>query len=116
MTRNELKGKQTPGVAELSDNSVGKTSMSVGGRKACIATPWDNISPNEAEANAALYAEAHNVANSTGMWPKDLEQRVKELEEALLELVTNQPHRAQDNYEPRIKAAERARAILNKKP
>lgn len=82
-TRDFLRGKQTPGLAELRENNVGKTSIAISGRKACVAVPWDNITPNEAEANAALYAEAHNASNETGMWPLDMVERIKELESAL---------------------------------
>ena len=39
--------------------------------------------PTEQHANAVLYAEAHNVANATGMWPLDMVERIKELESAL---------------------------------
>ena len=101
MTREELKGKQTPGEVciEASGYTGSKILMRVGGALFNTAN----------EANAALYAEAHNVANRTGMWPEDLEARVKELEEAL-DTITQQTERAGwDGM-----SVHHARAILNK--
>ena len=75
MTREELKGRQTPGQCEVTDDGRIWGGLDFGDM---IADVWI-----DEHANAALYAEAHNVANRTGMWPEDLEARVKELEQAL---------------------------------
>jgi len=75
MSRDELKGKQTKGEMHLSGVGAevygGKSGMHL------VKIRQDGY---EYRADAALYAEAHNVANSTGMWPQDLVDRVKELE------------------------------------
>lgn len=125
MTREELKGKQTKGVMHLSGVGAevygGKNGMHL------VKIRQDGY---EYRADAALYAEAHNVANSTGMWPQDLVDRVKELEacvESLLPLA-QRIHAACDkgdvlNYDNDHDAADAieyegvitsARAILNK--
>lgn len=84
MTREELKGKQTPGPVMFSTMEYPCVM--------CANHPqWNTADiseglPNghdETMANGTLYAEAHNVANRTGMWPEDLVARVKELEQAL---------------------------------
>lgn len=75
MTREELKGKQTPGEGFTSDDGLG-TIVARNGFVTAHCPRWDG----QAEANAALYAEAHNVANRTGLWPEDMEARIKELE------------------------------------
>lgn len=83
MERNELKGKQTPGLYRA------VVQMVLGDRK--LFADCTVAEPNGSEydygrvpttANAALYAEAHNVANETGMWPLDMVERIKELEAA----------------------------------
>lgn len=38
---------------------------------------------DESKAVAALIAEAHNVANESGMWPREMQERIKKLEEAM---------------------------------
>lgn len=89
MERQELKGKQTPGVI-----LVGATdTVYVNWRlriddddRREVAVMSIDCPPEEELANAALYAEAHNVANRTGLWPLDMEQRIKELEEAAQKL------------------------------
>ena len=84
MTREELNGKQTPGPVMFSTMEYPCVM--------CANHPqWNTADiseglPNghdETMANGTLYAEAHNVANRTGMWPEDLVARVKELEQAL---------------------------------
>ena len=92
MTREELKGKQTPG--EVSTYQSVEWNEDTGGTIVLNANSWSAFAHiyqhcvgkkyiTEGRANAALYAEAHNVANRTGMWPEDLVDRVKELEEAM---------------------------------
>ena len=87
MKRDKLKGKQTPGEASVTDL---KTMRQIWVDEQLIAFVHKLCRREEnEEADAALYAEAHNVANSTGMWPQDLVDRVKELEacvESLLPL------------------------------
>lgn len=101
MTREELKGRQTPGQCEVTDDGRIWGGLDFGDM---IADVWI-----DEHANAALYAEAHNVANRTGMWPEDLVARVKELEEAL-DTITQQTERAGwDGM-----SVHHARAILNK--
>lgn len=102
MDRNELRGKQTPGEAIVNGGTVYISGASA------VYTESQKMNWVEEFAMAALYAEAHNVANRTGMWPEDLEQRMKELEGALAYVA----HEAVDAYVMR----EHARAILNKKP
>lgn len=43
--------------------------------------------PDECEANAALMAEAGNVANESGKWPSDLIEENKKLRFALVQLL-----------------------------
>jgi hypothetical protein len=80
-TRNILQGQQTPGkfsfhyererwMIEGRDGTPGSFAVAVGAGK----------HPTHA-ANAALYAEAHNVANETGMWPQQMVERIRELEQ-----------------------------------
>ena len=111
MTREELKGRQTPGQCEVTDDGRIWGGLDFGDM---IADVWI-----DEHANAALYAEAHNVANRTGMWPEDLVARVKELEaqkKAALERLTMAC--ASDMYNqcpPMIREwLYVARAILNK--
>jgi hypothetical protein len=82
MERNELKGKQTQGAITYEKSKSMYTSD-------VYEVHWsrDGECTSEivhGEANASLYAEAHNVANQTGLWPMDLVERVKALEKALL--------------------------------
>jgi hypothetical protein len=88
MERNELKGKQTPGNIEAGSiqlsghiypycTRVGNRQLAQTIHAGKYASKSNKL---ETKANATLYAEAHNVANQTGMWPMDLVERVKELE------------------------------------
>lgn len=121
MEREQLKGKQTQGTIVFS-TSLGYPCLMRDEHPKWNTADVSEGLPNgeeETQANAALYAEAHNVANRTGMWPEDLEQRVKELEEALSRI---EDHFEVDGYGPSawkalaLEMAEVARAILNKKP
>lgn len=88
MDRNELKGKQTPGVTMVRG---GMDIYGMGGGYFCASTRG-SVEGEYDCANASLYAEAHNVANETGMWPLDLVERIKELEGGLsdaLKIVAN---------------------------
>jgi len=114
MTRKELKSKQTPGDAICDGGTVYINGASV------VFTESPLRDYREEDAMAALYAEAHNVANRTGMWPEDLVARIKELEEALASC-----EYAMTRNKPQSKTGEQwewgdvlthARAILNKKP
>lgn len=125
MTREELKGKQTPGKwVVIGTEIVNEANTST------VCATFGGHGGQGRSANIALIAEAGTVANETGMWPQDmvkrvneLEQREKELEEAL-EYTCNLLDRL-----PRLSDADRidspgeaasalrsARAILNKKP
>lgn len=122
MTRDELKGKQTRGTDYRAYNENGIGLGMIVENNGVITAHCVKWEPTEQNANAALYAEAHNVANETMakgkcMWPKDLEQRVKELEEALdtLTLVVGLTPIA-GNKDALQEATNNARAILNKKP
>ena len=112
MNRDELKGKQTPGEA------VAKSHGGYTGYAYVPLSMGEECSLIE-EADAALYAEAHNVANSTGMWPQDLVDRVKELE-ASLEKCKGWAWRCSDidvSGSMQLAAkmhAEEAEAVLNK--
>ena len=103
MEREQLKGKQTPGTcSELGGfvsvtDKAGDKWISAGmirhgkrGFAEVYNAPFGGFqdgfyyaTKEQNAANAALYAEAHNVANTTGMWPLDLVARIKELEEEL---------------------------------
>ena len=86
MNRDELKGKQTPGEVRADGAFVVRgisEPITMRSRMADCHHHRPYIDDHEGEANAALYAEAHNVANRTGMWPEDMEARIKELEEEL---------------------------------
>lgn len=121
MTREELKGKQTPGIIMFSTAQGYPCLMREEHPQWNTADVSEGLPNGEEEtrANAALYAEAHNVANRTGMWPLDMVERIRELEEAansasdLLKMVG-----ASDSYArlgPVLKKwIEDAHAILNK--
>lgn len=119
MERNELKGRQTPG--KITSGQSVEWSEESGGTISLNAPNWSGLAhvyqhllkkkyKKEGEANAALYAEAHNVANDTGMWPLDMVERIKELEDALQRLLHTTPW-----FRLRKEELERALAILNKK-
>lgn len=129
MERDELKGKQTPEKVWLERSWMGTFNKDGSNRtSAHVQAGWEEefanggkrTSDEECEANAALYAEAHNVANETGLWPMDMVERIKALEEQrdrALERLTMA--RGSDGYNqcpPMIREwLYEARAILNKK-
>ncbi len=76
MGENEYKGKQTDGYVNVHSNGSDLYNESGTYIASC------SKSRIGFESNAALYAEAHNVANATGMWPQDLLDRIKDLENA----------------------------------
>ena len=79
MTREELKGKQTRGTDYRAYNENGIGLGMIVENNGVITAHCVKWEPTEQNANAALYAEAHNVANRTGMWPEDLVAHAKEL-------------------------------------
>lgn len=93
MERNELKGKQTPGPIAVFNSTDIFTNTDPTGKGDVQICDCDvqrvvfetdkEIPARQCRANAALYAEAHNVANETGMWPLDMLERIKELENQL---------------------------------
>lgn len=122
MTREELRGKQTPGtwVWYKRDDMPSKWNgiTAHDGEHEHVALTHESAGRGEwnawvkvSDADAALIAEAGTVANETGYWPKDLVERVKELEEvlsvAMKSLNTYGPHPIIDGM---------YRVILNKKP
>lgn len=126
MDREQLKGKQTPGkwivIASWNDYVI-----TVDGLENDVIVWQDGAydTPTMTEADATLAAEAGNVANRTGMWPKDLLDRVKELEEGLQDMVnwleipqmgSWQYMEGEGFYADKQKKILSARAILNKKP
>lgn len=76
MERNELKGKQTPGKWRVDYFATLRLPY-----KYHVSDVQE--SDDEAKSNAVLIAEAGTVANETGMWPRDLVERAKELEAEL---------------------------------
>lgn len=100
MERSELKGKQTPGKWYLPTNHTyeepgttasgdGDWNTYVNAESATMYCPIRGSGPDvvTAEANATIAAEAGTVANETGMWPLDMVERIKELEEVLQDAV-----------------------------
>lgn len=126
MTREELKAGVTPGDVVLTEESYrcpatdeweADIRISVGKQLVC------RFEEDCGEGDPALYAEAHNVANEHGMWPLDLVDRVKELEDALDDLDETSLEAEDENgvYDAvqfhltvREEDAERIRAILYK--
>lgn len=135
MTREELKGKQTPGDIIATGHGAfanGRAASSIeldniGGGREVVAYVMDEFDRGSGLANALLYAEAHNVANRTGMWPEDMEKRIRELEVFAIRahaLIKQCKSDAEDmDYEDRNTAwwdevcqlDDNANAILNKK-
>lgn len=132
MTREELKGRQTLGKYNVGSGRPG-SARTITVKENVVAVLDENDqatalcgSPlhSHVHANATLYAEAHNVANRTGMWPEDMVARIKELEvfveavdaaesEGLRHHIIEGNESAIEIYDRRIGYA---RAILNKKP
>lgn len=86
---NKYKGQQTPGVVFPRDGrSSGGQFLLI--RKAPDGGMLDTLhlvricdQAGEEEANAALYVEAHNVANQSGLWPAELLEERERLLSAL---------------------------------
>lgn len=139
MEREQLKGRQTPGVVKENagciyapdahdGDPVAIAGIPIHERKhAYMGTPrWQGgyyyATKEQTEANAALYREAHNVANRTGLWPLDMEQRIKELEGKLRDMVAaadligEEPGEASPAEDALLSARRGARALLNKHP
>lgn len=114
MDREQLKGKQTPGkwivIASWNDYVITVDGL---GNDVIVWQDGAYDTPTMTEADATLAAEAGNVANRTGMWPEDMEARIKELEEVLERLLGE--FGRQDHLTD-YSAGTHARAILNKKP
>ena len=106
MEREQLKGKQTIGKCSerggfmAIDDKAGDTVICAGmirhGKRGFAEvnhSPFGGFqdghyyaTKEQNEANATLYAEAHNVANEHGMWPLDMLARIRELEAELNEI------------------------------
>lgn len=124
MEREQLKGKQTSGKYNVGSGRPGSAkTITVKENVVAVLNQDDQAtalcgSPlhNYAHANATLYAEAHNVANRTGMWPEDMERRIKELEEALRPILKEAEDELVLGHTPiaYLRKFEHARAILNK--
>ncbi len=57
-------------------------AIDFGNIRNCIIIPYAEKSEEiEAEANAELICEAFKVANETGLSPKQMQERIKDLEE-----------------------------------
>lgn len=93
MERNELKGKQTPGSWFITDgpkygaHGIQKVESANGrhGTVICQREVYPDGS-DEYKANLSLIAEAGTVANESGLWPREMQERIKMLEEALQEV------------------------------
>ena len=91
MEREQLKGKQTPGRIVITKDIDSIEAVLHQEYTEQTDSDWSTATiaehlpggDEESAANAALYAEAHNAANETGMWPLDMVERIKELESAL---------------------------------
>ncbi len=74
-----LAAKITPGKAFIDEGVNGEAFVAVDERNLA-----DFLSNTEEEwANARLYAEAHNVANETGMTPRELLAKLREAKQLL---------------------------------
>lgn len=76
----QYKGKQTPGAVTAESGAIRCPNDTV------IARIWGSgveYPGSEQGANTALYCEAHNLANESGLWPREMQERIKKLEEAL---------------------------------
>ena len=78
-------------------------------------------SVEELAANAALIADAGNAYNTTGLTPRQLVERVKELEEALRDAVdcgmvpkSSAADGGASKYSAQVLVADRIRAALSK--
>lgn len=86
MERDEMKRQLPRGIivvgkhCGLGDTALYHTIETIKGR--LIASTWGE--PNEAVAT--LYAEAHNVALRSKMWPQEMLDRIKDLERRLSEI------------------------------
>ena len=102
----DMRGEQSQGKIELGKmGDKGYHTLPIMAGEVCIAEvdahdPEDNVSPTvEASANAHLYVEAHNVANTTGMWPSDLVDRIRLLEDKLSSVVETMGYEDRDDIE-----------------
>ena len=77
------------------------------------SAPMERTSVEELEAVAALIADAGNTYNATGLTPRQLVARVKELEEALQELLDREWQDDEGDYTLEM-ARKRACAALSK--
>lgn len=77
------------------------------------SAPMERTSVEELEAVAALIADAGNTYNATGLTPRQLVERLKELEEALRDLSGAFMVHTRWSGEP-LNEVERARAALSK--
>lgn len=112
MEREELKGNQTPGEWSVEAHDVYDKSFMCGPAQ----IDNDDVDHKEAEANGALIAEAGTVANRTGMWPLDMEQRIKALEEFVSRVAYDPIGPATASAESILNTlVQEARAILNKR-
>lgn len=126
MEREELKGKQSNGDwitrhADAYDSAVDvqdPRGMSVAycSISAQFGVTRDVIDMDAMRANATLIAEAGTVANRTGMWPLDMEQRIKALEEFVSRVAYDPIGPATASAESILNTlVQEARAILNKR-
>lgn len=93
MEHNEHKGKQTPGkmtvFGDFGEVTIQQEVPIPDGTRWphewAVADMCGHLLGGDEEraANAALVCEAFNVANETQMWPREMQERIKMLEEAL---------------------------------
>lgn len=80
------------------ENGVGYGPIvSIDGRVLCHTVIWPNH--DESEANAALYADAHNTANEVDLLPSELLAKLREAEKLLLHAVSYPADAARDGNE-----------------
>jgi hypothetical protein len=72
-------------------NGRAATSIEVDwlGSRNTVAYIVDEFDGGEGPANATLYADAHNTYHATGMLPSEMAERIKQLEDALRNLVAS---------------------------
>lgn len=113
--------KPTPGPLEASRNDeavCGKWSIRVPGQHPVVSYEIAEITgyriDGSDEIDARLMAEAGTVAHETGLTPRQLVERVKELEEVVRELVAYDESDHEDSvgmmldYSDMLKAARKA--------
>lgn len=77
MEHNEHKGKQTPGAWIVISKEV------VNAENTITVASCSGWGLEQEKANLALIAEAGTVCNESGLWPREMQERIKKLEEAL---------------------------------